>query len=93
MSKLPSNFTPEEVIKYANMDESVRRATEVIFDKILEQQAEITSLYKQLEIVEEQVGFRQDFIRQVMELCKSTTKHRELVKEITIALDNSYIEL
>ena len=90
---IPSNFSLEEVVKYAEMPEEVRVSLSSIFNTIGELQRRITQFEKHEEILEEQLYFRDEFIRSIVERCKYATKCKELVKDILLELDNSYIEL
>jgi hypothetical protein len=45
------------------------------------------------ERLREQIYFRNEYIEQVVQTSKTTTKHKDLAKFIEITLENSYIEL
>jgi len=93
MNDIPSNFTLEEVFKFSTLPESVRSKIEIALESIIELEKENERLLKREEILEEQLYFRDEFIRSVEERCKTATKCRELVKDILTELDDSYIEL
>ena len=93
MNNIPSNFTLEEVFKFSNLPEPVRSKIEMALESITELEAENKRLLKREELLEEQIYFRDEFIRSTEERCKTATKCRELVKDILTELENSYIEL
>jgi len=90
---IPTNFTLEEVLKYADMDEKTRNRLYEVLRQVNEKEKEIKSLNRRIEVVEEQWHFCQDYIELVVEATKTTTKHKDLVKVINSELENSYIEL
>lgn len=94
------NLSPTEYARYIlqkdieqkNIDKIEEQFT-ALEEECVEYTKELTQLYKRLEIVEEQCGFRDTFIEQVLEACKTISTKKELVKFITNTLQNSYIEL
>jgi hypothetical protein len=90
---IPSGFSVEEIFKYCVIPDEVRTALQPIFDRASEQEEEIRSLIKHIEVIEEQLHFRDDFIRSTQARCESATRCKELVKAILTELDDSYIEL
>jgi hypothetical protein len=90
---IPSNFSLEEIIKYCSLPEEARRLVEQLHDKIIDMDKENNYLTKENEKLEEQIYFRDEFIRSTKERCETATKCKELVKDILTELDDSYIEL
>ena len=90
---IPSNFTLEEVLKYSDIDNKTSERLYKVLEQLNKQVKTIEQLNKRIEIIEEQVYFRDEFIEQVIEFTKTTTKHKDLVKCINQTLENSYIEL
>ena len=91
--RIESNFSVEEIVKYAEMPEGVRDSISTIFDTIKSLENEIQILNRNNELLSEAVGLRNEFIEQVLLACKDTTKHKELVKQIRDDLESSSIEL
>jgi hypothetical protein len=90
---IPSNFSLEEIIKYCSLPEEAKNLIEQMYDKIVNVDKENDALTKRNELLEEQIYFRDEFIRSTKERCESVTKCKELVKDILTELDDSYIEL
>lgn len=93
MSILPTNFTLEEVLKYADIDEKTRDRLYEVLRQVNEKEQIIKRLENRIEVIEEQWNFCRDYIEVVLGATKSTTKHKDLVKVIETTLENSYIEL
>jgi hypothetical protein len=89
---IPSNFSLQEVIKYAEMPEVVRDSVASIFDTVIELQEQLRVSEKRQEVLEDQLYFRDEFIRSTMERCENTTKHKDLVRQIKTELYDSCIE-
>ena len=90
---IPSNFSIAEVIKYAEMPEHVRVRLYEVLDSIKEVQVNLDSAEKRIELLEESIYERDVFIQDVFAVCKSTTKHKDLVTRIKINFEESSIEL
>lgn len=90
---IPSNFTLEEILGMLELPDTLKSLLKQQLAKEVELSEEIQTLYKRIEILEEQVYFRDEFIESTITSCKSTTKHKDLVKEIREALEDSYIEI
>ena len=93
MNNIPSNFSIEEILKYGSFTEEVKLACEKLFYQIIELDEENNALTKRNELLEEEIYFRNEFIRSTKERCETATKCKELVKDILTELDDSYIEL
>ena len=88
-----SNLSDKEFIKYCIQDENVKIRVESLLDSLKELEEEIESERKRIEILSEQITFRDEFIEFVMKKCNESGSKKDLVKQIKLALDNSYIEL
>lgn len=95
MPNIPSNYTFEEVLHFYSRELSEdilsRAWKEVEEKKAIEQ--ELERLRKHVERLEEQVYFRDEWIREVLKEADSATKVKGLKTFITVSLENSYIEL
>ena len=56
-------------------------------------QKDIEGFNRTKELLQEQIYFRNEYIGNIQEACKTTTKHKDLVRYINTQLENSYIEL
>lgn len=92
-TSVPSNFTIEEILKYANLGYELRDKLTDVVDSILSLQEELRLAQNRIEVIEEDIYFRDEFIKSVLVSCDTTTKHKDLVQEIKLELENSYIEL
>lgn len=90
---IPSNFTLEETIKYCELTPQLSDMFEKVLDTIAEKDNQITRLKKELEIIEEQNYFRAELIDKILSACLDTTTHKDLVRYINIAYDDSGVEL
>jgi hypothetical protein len=90
---VPSNYSLEEICKYVDLPEPVRKLLEEAAFKIIELEKEVKAFDRIEERLREQIYFRDDYIEQVVQTSKTTTKHKDLAKFIEITLENSYIEL
>lgn len=90
---IPSNYSLEEIVKYVDLPEPVRKLLEEAAFKIIELEKEVKAFDRVEERLREQIYFRDEYIEQVVQASKTTTKHKELAKFIEITLENSYIEL
>lgn len=90
---IPSNYSLEEIVKYVNLPEPVRKLLEEAAFKIIELEKEVKAFDRIEERLREQIYFRNEYIEQVVQASKTTTKHKDLAKFIEITLENSYIEL
>jgi hypothetical protein len=90
---IPSNFSNEEIVKYVSMPEEARVVIEQLANELISWKEQVRSFSKLEEQLHEQIYFRDTFIEQVIEACKTTTKHKDLVKYIKNTLAESYIEL
>ena len=90
---IPSNYSLEEIIKYVDLPEPVRKLLEEAAFKIIELEKEVKAFNRIEERLREQIYFRDEYIEQVVQASKTTTKHKDLAKFIEITLENSYIEL
>lgn len=94
------NLSPTEYAHYIlkkdieqnNIDKVQEQFTKLT-DEVSAYKEYVQFLNRQVEILEEQVSFRDTFIVQVLEACKTISIKKELVKFITTTLENSYIEL
>jgi hypothetical protein len=90
---IPSNYSLEEIVKYVDLPEPVRKLLEEAAFKIIELEKEVKAFDRIEERLREQIYFRNEYIEQVVQTSKTTTKHKDLAKFIEITLENSYIEL
>ena len=90
---IPSNYSLEEIIKYIDLPEQVRKLMEEAAFKIIELEKEVKAFDRIEERLREQIYFRNEYIEKVVAESKRTTKHKELDKFIEVELENSYIEL
>jgi len=90
---IPSNYSLEEIIKYIDLPEQVRKLMEEAAFRIIELEKEVKAFDRIEERLREQIYFRNEYIEKVVNESKRTTKHKELAKFIEIELENSYIEL
>ena len=90
---IPSNYSLEEIIKYIDLPEQVRKLMEEAAFRIIELEKEVKAFNRVEERLREQIYFRDEYIEKVVAESKRTTKHKELAKFIEIELENSYIEL
>lgn len=90
---IPSNFSIAEVIRYSEMPEHIRARLYEVLESIKEVQANLEDAEKRIELLEESVYERDVFIKDVFLLCKSTTKHKDLVTRIKVCFEESNIEL
>jgi hypothetical protein len=90
---IPSNYSLEEIVKYVDLPEPVRKLLEEAAFKIIELEKEVKAFDRIEERLREQIYFRNEYIEQVVQASKTTTKHKDLAKFIEITLENSYIEL
>ena len=90
---IPSNYSLEEIIKYIDLPEQVRKLMEEAAFKIIELEKEVKAFGRVEGRLREQIYFRDTYIEMVLAESKRTTKHKELAKFIEIELENSYIEL
>ena len=90
---IPSNYSLEEIVKYVDLPETVRKLLEEAAFKIIELEKEVKAFDRIEERLREQIYFRDEYIEQVVQTSKTTTKHKDLAKFIEITLENSYIEL
>jgi hypothetical protein len=90
---IPSNYSLEEIVKYVDLPEPVRKLLEEAAFKIIELEKEVKAFDRIEERLREQIHFRDEYIEQVVQTSKTTTKHKDLAKFIEITLENSYIEL
>jgi hypothetical protein len=90
---IPSNYSLEEIVKYVDLPEPVRKLLEEAAFKIIELEKEVKAFDRIEERLREQIHFRDEYIEQVVQASKTTTKHKDLAKFIEITLENSYIEL
>jgi hypothetical protein len=90
---IPSNYSLEEIVKYVDLPEPVRKLLEEAAFKIIELEKEVKAFNRIEERLREQIHFRDEYIEQVVQTSKTTTKHKDLAKFIEITLENSYIEL
>ena len=90
---IPSNYSLEEIVKYVALPEPVRKLLEEAAFKIIELEKEVKAFDRMEERLREQIYFRDEYIEQVVQTSKTTTKHKDLAKFIEITLENSYIEL
>jgi hypothetical protein len=90
---IPSNYSLEEIVKYVALPEPVRKLLEEAAFKIIELEKEVKAFDRIEERLREQIYFRDEYIEQVVQTSKTTTKHKDLAKFIEITLENSYIEL
>jgi hypothetical protein len=90
---IPSNYSLEEIVKYVDLPEPVRKLLEEAAFKIIELEKEVKAFDRIEERLREQIYFRDEYIGQVVQTSKTTTKHKDLAKFIEITLENSYIEL
>lgn len=90
---IPSNYTPEEVVKYCALPEEVKDLVQALADKIKDLEVKIKSFDRTKEVLKEQIYFRDTYIAQVLAESKRTTKCKDLVRFIQVTLEDSYIEL
>ena len=90
---IPSNYTPEEIVKYCSLPEEVKDLVQALANKIKDLEIKVKSFDRTEELLREQIYFRDTYIEMVLAESKRTTKHKELAKFIEIELENSYIEL
>jgi len=92
---IPSNFTLEEIIKYA-LPREISDTLQPYFDKILEEitakEEELVYLRRREELLSEQLYFAVDLIEEIEDRCKQTGTKKELVKGITYSIENSMFE-
>jgi predicted DNA-binding protein YlxM (UPF0122 family) len=90
---IPSNFSLTEIIKYAEMPDNIRHSISTVLDSIKEMQDDLHTANKRIELLQENIYFRDAFIEDVLRLTKTTTKHKDLVARINICFEESNIEL
>lgn len=95
MSNIPSNYTFEEILHFYSKefsDDVLSRAWKEVEEK-RELEKEVERLHKYIERLEEQVYFRNEYIKEVLKACDEVTKIKDLKNFIKVTLENSYIEL
>ena len=90
---IPSNYSLEEIVKYVDLPEPVRKLLGEAAFKIIELEKKVEAFDRVEERLRDQIYFRGVYIEQVVQASKTTTKHKDLAKFIEITLENSYIEL
>lgn len=93
MKHIPSNFTLEETVKYCELTPQLSDMFEKVIDTMADKDNEISKLKKQLEILLEQNYFHNELLEKILSACIDTTTHKDLVKYIHIAYDDSGVEL
>lgn len=96
MAQIPSNFSLKEILE-SLPPSSIRN---LLQNKFEEMEAEVlnteelqTSVYKKLELVEEQCYFGQELLDEIVTACHGLGSKKELVKQILKAIDGSSFEL
>lgn len=95
MSNIPSNYTFEEVLHFYSRemsDEVLSRAWKEVEEKI-NIEKELERQRKYIERLEEQLYFRDEWVKEVVKEAEAATKVKELRAFIKTSLANSYIEL
>jgi hypothetical protein len=84
-----------EFLKYGNfhIDIDIKQKLQSFIDKISDVETELEEANKEIERLEEQLYFRNEFITSVKIRCENATRCKELVKDILTELEDSYIEL
>jgi hypothetical protein len=87
MNNIPSNFSLEEVIKFRNIPEEVLNLIYEALDNIEELEFIIEEQNHKLEIVEEQVYFRDNIINHITDCIKDMDKAAISNKDLNKLLD------
>ena len=90
---IPTNYSLEEICKYIDLPEPVRKLLEEAAYRIIDLEKEVKAFDRIEEQLREQIYFRDEYIGQIRYEATMTTKHKDLAKFIETALENSYIEL
>ena len=90
---IPSNFSLIEIIKYAEMPDNIRHSMSTVLDSIKEMQDDLHTANKRIELLEESVYERDEFIQDVLTLSKSTTNHKDLTNRIKVCFEEYNIEI
>lgn len=94
-----SNLSPKEMLKYSSLisHEELLNAFEKVVDELDELKIESEREERYYESAMEQSNFRRDVIEMILELGKSKlprfNETKELIKEIEMIVENSYVEL
>jgi len=92
----PSNLTVEELLNYPENSqeyiEALSKSVYALIDELEVFRKEEASLLKRIEVLEEEVYFRNEFISELLQACKRTTICKELINFIRTTLENSDIE-
>lgn len=89
-----TNMSAEEVIKYGleGVDQTAITILERLVDEKAKQEEEIESCLRREESLEEQVTFASSLIEEIQELMKQKGTKKNLVNEITLAIEYSAFE-
>lgn len=95
MATIPSNYSLEEILTYypSGIPEELKDRLEALVEEKKELQHQVNNFDRVEEMLGEQLEFRNEFIRSTVARCESATKCKELIKEILLELEESYIEL
>jgi hypothetical protein len=95
MANIPSNYTFEEVLHFypGEMSETLLLLAWSEVDIRINLEKEVEIQRRHIERLEEQIYFRDEYIREVLKACDETTKIKDLKNFIKVTLENSYIEL
>lgn len=93
LDNIPSNFSIEEVLKFADLPAGLASLIEEQFEKVAKAEKELERIEGRVEHLQEQLYFRNEYIESVLKEAKQAKKCKELVSFIEFEFENSYIEL
>lgn len=89
---IASNFSFEEVMRYADIPENVRVLFDSMAEKLAMQQEEIERLNKSEELLSEQLSFARTLVTAIDNTVKSTTKMSDFKKRYLQLREDSSFE-
>lgn len=90
---ITSNFSFEEVMRYADIPENVRALFDSMTEKLAMQQEEINNLNKAEERLSEQLFFARELVTVIDGVVESTTKMSDFKKRYIQLREDSYFEV
>lgn len=90
---IPSNFSPDEIIRYCNVPAEIVPFLEGQAGTIVELESELALAHRELESVSEQAYFARELIAEIDELLKRNTRLADFAKAYRIARENSMFEV
>lgn len=93
MNTIPSNFTLEEAVNYVPEFKELSNLLDPFLEKVILTEVKLDKLEDRYERLDEQDTFKYDLLEAIQTLCKQTGSKKELVKAITLAIEDSYVEM